>query len=140
MQYQYNVLLVEDDDVDIMTVERSFNKANICNPLFKAKNGIEALDLLLGRNGKQQIQKPIIILLDLNMPQMGGLEFIQEKNKIPSLRNIPVVVLTSSSDEQDVCKSYEASVAGYMTKPVGMENFVEKMAALGKYWSLCEVC
>lgn len=132
---KFNILLVEDDDVDIMTVERAFDKANIANPLFIAKNGLEALELLRDK----KVARPVVILLDLNMPKMNGLEFLEVVRNDASLKRIPVVVLTSSSDDTDVWKAYEKSVAGYMTKPVNLEQFVEKMAALGHYWSLCEI-
>ena len=136
---KFNVLLVEDDDVDTMTVERAFSKANILNPLFTAKNGIEALDLLRGTNGKTAIKRPVVVLLDLNMPKMNGLEFLEEIRKDNVLKRISVVVLTSSSDDKDIWKAYEKNVSGYMTKPVNIDQFVEKMAVLGHYWSLCEL-
>jgi CheY-like chemotaxis protein len=131
----YSILLVEDDDVDIVAVERAFKKANIANQLFKAANGLEALNLL--RSGK--IHRPIIVLLDLNMPLMNGLEFLEEIRRDGLLGTIPIVVLTSSKEESDVIKAYENYVAGYLLKPVTTENFVTTMAALGKYWSLCEI-
>ena len=136
---KFNVLLVEDDDVDTMTVERAFSKANILNPLFTAKNGIEALDLLRGTNGKTAIKRPVVVLLDLNMPKMNGLEFLEEIRKDNVLKRISVVVLTSSSDDKDIWKAYEKNVSGYMTKPVNIDQFVEKMSVLGHYWSLCEL-
>ena len=88
---KFNVLLVEDDDVDTMTVERAFSKANILNPLFTAKNGIEALDLLRGTNGKTAIKRPVVVLLDLNMPKMDGfavmlqLSLLQPDDYLPLL-------------------------------------------------------
>ena len=132
---QYSILLVEDDEVDAMTIDRAFSKAHISNPLVRTKNGIEALEVL--RNGK--IQRPMIVLLDLNMPMMGGLEFLEVIKDDPTICDIPVIVLTSSKNDEDITQAYEGQVAGYMTKPVGMDDFIEKMAALGRYWSLCEM-
>ena len=134
-----NILLIEDDEVDIMTVKRAFKKANILNPVTTATNGLEGLDYLRGENGCEKIAQPLIILLDLNMPKMGGIEFLTVVKQDSELKTIPVVVLTSSSDEDDVLEAYGHSVAGYITKPVNVEGFVEKMAAVGQYWSLCEV-
>lgn len=131
----YNILLVEDDEVDIITVERAFVKANIANPLFKARNGLEAIDLL----HSNKIKSPRIVLLDLNMPKMNGLEFLEVIRSDKELKRLPVIVLTSSSDERDVWRAYDKYVSGYMTKPISMDQFVEKMATLGHYWSLCEI-
>lgn len=135
----YNILLVEDDVIDVITVDRAFAKANISNPLYKAKNGEEALDFLLGTNGKPKIKKPFLVLLDLNMPKMSGLEFLETLRNNEELKSTTVVVLTSSMNDEDVIKAYNFQVAGYLTKPVGMEKIVEKLAALGKYWTLCEL-
>lgn len=135
----FNILLVEDDEVDIMTVERAFDKANIVNPLFIARNGLEALDMLRGENNHERLERPLLILLDLNMPKMNGIEFLEALRDDAALRRIPVVVLTSSSDDQDVWSAYNKNVSGYMTKPVSIDEFVEKMAAIGHYWSLCEI-
>jgi CheY-like chemotaxis protein len=135
----YNILLVEDDEVDIMNIQRAFKKANIANPLIVAENGLEALDILKGNNGKEKIQRPYVILLDINMPKMNGLEFLEVIRNDPTLQSSPVVVLTSSERDEDICQSYEKQVAGYLTKPVSLNDFIEKMAIFGKYWTLCEI-
>lgn len=135
----YSFLLVEDDEVDVITIKRAFKKANIINSLHVAGNGLEALDLLRGENGQKNLKQPLIVLLDLNMPKMNGLEFLTEIRKDDELKSLPVVVLTSSANDEDIVKAYGNNVAGYLLKPVGMEQFVEKMAILGKYWSLCEL-
>ena len=135
-----NILLVEDDTVDIMNVRRSFKKANITNPLFTAKNGIEALDIL--RNQSEEIHMPKerrLILLDLNMPKMGGLEFLQELRADPALKPTPVIVLTTSDQERDRVEAYNLNVAGYILKPVTFANFAGVMATLNLYWTLCEM-
>jgi CheY-like chemotaxis protein len=136
-----NILLVEDDEVDVMTVQRAFKKGNITNSLYIAGNGIEALAKLRGELGKPSIipTDRRLILLDLNMPKMNGLEFLQELRADPTIRHIPVVVLTTSNEERDRVKAYDFNVAGYIIKPVTFNIFVELMVALNKYWALCEM-
>jgi CheY-like chemotaxis protein len=130
-----NILLVEDDQVDVMNVKRAFEKNRITNPLFVAGDGIEALEML--RRGMPRTRR--MILLDLNMPRMNGIEFLREVRKDPELHQIPVVVLTTSNDERDKIEAYNLNVAGYLLKPVTFTNFVELMAALNKYWALVEL-
>ncbi len=135
-----NILLVEDDKVDVMNVQRSFKKANIANPLFVASNGLEALAIL--RNESEMLQMPNfrrLVLLDLNMPKMGGIEFLKELRKDPSLRRTPVIVLTTSDQERDRVEAYDLNVAGYLLKPVTFANFAEVMTTLNRYWTLCEI-
>jgi CheY-like chemotaxis protein len=136
-----NILLVEDDEVDIMTVQRAFKKGNIVNPLYLAGNGLEALALLRGTPGQPAVVPPErrLILLDLNMPKMNGLEFLRELRADPAIRHIPVVVLTTSNEERDRVNAYNFNVAGYILKPVTFSVFVELMITLDKYWTLCEM-
>jgi len=131
-----NILLVEDDEVDVMNVQRAFKKNNIANPLFLAGNGLEALEHL--RNGSIPRERRII-LLDLNMPRMNGIEFLRELRQDPELNLTPVIVLTTSNDERDRIEAYNLNVAGYILKPVTFGNFCEVMAALNKYWALVEL-
>lgn len=136
-----NILLVEDDEVDVMNVRRAFKKGSVSNPLFIASNGLEALDMLRGQRG----QRPVVplerrlILLDLNMPKMGGIEFLQVLRADPELKSTPVVVLTTSGEDRDRVQAYNLNVAGYLLKPVTFEPFVQTMATLNSYWSLCEM-
>jgi CheY-like chemotaxis protein len=131
-----NILLVEDDDVDVMNVRRAFKKNNICNPLWVAGNGLDGLEML--RTGDMPRERRLV-LLDLNMPRMNGIEFLRELRADPDLRSVPVVVLTTSDDERDRVEAYNLNVAGYILKPVTLMNFVEAMATLNKYWSLVEL-
>lgn len=131
-----NILLVEDDEVDVMNVKRAFAKNHITNPLFTAGNGIEALEKL--RSGEVPKGRRLI-LLDLNMPRMNGLEFLREVRRDPELCATPVVVLTTSNDDRDKIDAYNLNVAGYLVKPVTFANFCEAMVALNKYWSLVEL-
>ena len=131
-----NILLVEDDAVDVMNVQRAFRKNNIVNPLFVASNGLEALEML--RNGSVPRARRIV-LLDLNMPRMNGIEFLQELRRDPELAGTPVVVLTTSSADRDRTDAFKLNVAGYLVKPVKFADFCELMATLNKYWSLVEL-
>jgi CheY-like chemotaxis protein len=131
-----NILLVEDDQVDVMNVKRAFERNRIANPLFVAGDGIEALELL--RSGRIPRERRLI-LLDLNMPRMTGIEFLRELRADDELHLTPVVVLTTSDDERDKINAYDLNVAGYLLKPVTFINFVEAMAALNKYWTLVEM-
>ena len=131
-----NVLLVEDDQVDVMNVQRAFKKNNITNPLWTAGNGVEALDKL--RSGEIPLS-PLLVLLDLNMPRMNGIEFLRALRADPELKHLPVVVLTTSDDERDRVEAYHLNVAGYIVKPVTFVNFCDAMATLNKYWTLVEL-
>ena len=129
------IFLVEDDEVDVMNVKRAFAQNNIGNPLFVARDGVEALEKL--RNGEIPKERRIV-LLDLNMPRMNGIELLREVRNDPALCSTTVVVLTTSKDEQDMIDAYNLNVAGYLVKPVTFANFCEAMVALNKYWSLVE--
>ena len=136
-----HILLVEDDEVDVMNVQRAFKKSNILNPLYMAANGLEALDILRG-TGKIECAMPQarrLILLDLNMPRMNGIEFLRELRLDENLRSIPVIVLTTSNEDRDKVEAYNLNVAGYILKPVTFSNFVEVMATLNRYWMLSEI-
>lgn len=136
-----NILLIEDDAVDVMNVRRAFERNRITNPLYVAGNGVEALAMLQG-TADQPPQIPLsrrIILLDINMPKMNGIEFLQELRKHPQLAMTPVVVLTTSDEDQDRIEAYKLNVAGYIVKPVTFASFAEVMATLNKYWTLCEM-
>jgi CheY-like chemotaxis protein len=131
-----NILLVEDDEVDVMNVKRAFEKAHILNPLFVAGNGIEALEKLRSAEIPHQRR---LVLLDLNMPRMNGIEFLRELRKDPELCSTPVVVLTTSTMEQDKFDAYDLNIAGYLVKPVTFDRFCDLMVTLNKYWTLVEL-
>lgn len=129
------ILLVEDDAVDVMNARRAFKKNNLTNPIYEASNGLEALQIL--REGS--LPRRHIVLLDLNMPKMNGLEFLRALRADPALQMTPVVVLTTSNGERDKIEAYQLNVAGYLVKPVTFTKFVELMATLNKYWTLVEL-
>jgi CheY-like chemotaxis protein len=137
---ELNILLVEDDEVDVMNVQRALKKNNITSPLYRAANGIEALTML--RSNQVLTTDPLrrlLILLDLNMPKMGGLEFLKELRADPTLRHLPVVILSTSKQDDDLATAYEYNVAGYILKPVTFSNFVETINVLNRYWLLSEL-
>jgi CheY-like chemotaxis protein len=131
-----NVMLVEDDEVDVMTVQRAFEKAQIQAPLFRAVDGVEALDLL--RDPATPAARRLV-LLDLNLPRMNGIEFLRELRADEQLRRTTVVVLTTSDDERDKRDAFEMNVAGYLLKPVTFGSFVDLMSALDRYWTQAEM-
>ncbi len=129
------VLLVEDDSIDAMTVQRAFRELRVVNPLKHVINGEEALTYLRDEAN----DKPCVILLDLNMPKMNGTEFLKVAKADLTLRKIPVVVLTTSSEERDVVETFQLNVAGYIIKPVDYKNFVEAVRTIDVYWTLSEL-
>ncbi len=129
------ILLVEDDRLDTMIVERALKDLKVTNPLVNGANGEEALKYLRDEANK----KPCVILLDLNMPRMNGIEFLKITKADKVLKKIPVVVLTTSKDEQDVVESFELGVAGYIVKSADYKNFVETVRTINLYWTLSEL-
>ena len=134
-----HILLVDDDEVDVMNVKRAFRKNNIVNPLFVANNGVDALAMLRGTGANPMPAERRLVLLDLNMPRMGGLEFLREIRNDPVLHALTVIVLTTSDDERDKVEAYNLNVAGYILKPVTFSAFVEAIATLNKYWAINEL-
>lgn len=129
-----NILLVEDDEVDIMNVQRAFKKNTIQNPLFIARNGLEALEMLR----KEEVPFPHIIILDINMPKMNGIEFLRELRSDDTFKSASVFVMTTSNEDSDKINAYNFNVAGYILKPLSFEKFITSMATLNNYWKLCE--
>jgi CheY-like chemotaxis protein len=127
--------LVEDDSIDAITVKRALHELGVQTLLVHSTNGEEALQYL--RDDANE--KPYIILLDLNMPKMSGIEFLRIVKSDEYLKAIPVIVLTTSKKDHDVIDSFEQSVAGYMIKPVDYQQFVEAMRTLHKYWALSKL-
>ena len=134
MEKLINILLVEDDEVDVMNVKRAFKKNHITNPLIIKHNGVEALDAL--RN--DEVSFPCIVLLDLNMPKMGGIEFLKEVRADDRLKKLTVFVMTTSNQDNDKVDAYNLNVAGYILKPLSMDHFISAVATLQSYWQLCE--
>jgi CheY-like chemotaxis protein len=131
------ILLVEDDEVDIMNVQRAFRKNNIANPLVVANNGEEALFILREAIARRNDAFKIVIL-DLNMPKMGGIEFLRQVRADPVLKPLSVFVMTTSNEESDKMAAYDLNIAGYIVKPLSFDNFVHAISVLKHYWQLCE--
>ena len=129
------ILLVEDDDVDVMMVKRALKDLNVTNPLAHTLNGEEALEYLTAGSNK----RPCIILLDLNMPKMNGVEFLKAIKADDALKKIPIVVLTTSRDTEDKFETFGLGAAGYIVKPADYKKFVEAMRAIDIYWTLSEL-
>ncbi|OEU61676.1 MAG: two-component system response regulator [Desulfobacterales bacterium PC51MH44] len=129
------ILLVEDDDVDVMTVKRALKDLDIKNQLVCTANGEDALEYLKNNGNK----KPCIILLDLNMPKMNGIEFLQIVKADDTLKEIPVIVLTTSSQQQDIAESFKLSVAGYIVKSVDYAEYTEAINTINLYWTLSKL-
>ena len=130
------ILLVEDDpDHELLTI-RALKKSNIANDVRVARDGAEALELLFGENAL----KPQVILLDLKLPKVEGLEVLRRIREDASTRMLPVVVLTSSDEERDVVRSYQLGVNSYIRKPVNFNDFAEATRQLGMYWLVLNEC
>ncbi|MFY0532568.1 response regulator [Nannocystis pusilla] len=132
---ELHILLVDDDEVDVLTVKRAFQRNRLTNPIHVAHNGLEALDRL--RDGSLGPRR--LVLLDINMPKMNGIEFLRALRADPALQTTSVVVLTTSNEERDKIDAFKLNVAGYLLKPVTFGNFIDLMATLNKYWTLVEM-
>jgi hypothetical protein len=138
-----NILLVEDDEKDVIKVKQAFETSNISTKLrlYLASNGLEALNMLRSVDG----QPPLIpisrrlLLLDLNLPIMDGIEFLQALRTDSELKSIPVVVITGSKDDKKLVEAYDRNVAGYILKPVATDRFFEAIATVTNYWARCEM-
>jgi CheY-like chemotaxis protein len=138
MDKTVNILLVEDDEIDVMGVRRAFRKLKIANPLTVAHNGLEALRILRGEDGHEAPKRPYMVLLDLNLPRMNGIEFLTELRRDPELHSTIVFVLTTSKDDEDRFAAYELNVAGYMVKSKIGKDFMDLVSMLDHYWRVIE--
>jgi CheY-like chemotaxis protein len=132
------ILLVDDDKVDVMAVKRSFRELKIANPIIEAHNGIEAFEYLRGQNGRQKVPSPYLVLLDLNMPRMGGAEFLHKLRRDQALRSTLVFVMTTSGAEEDRTRAYDMNIAGYVLKHRPGQSFLEAISMLEHYWRVIE--
>ena len=128
-----NILLVEDNPNDIEITQRALEKGQVRNELTVARDGQEALDILFGvKNG--HIPKPGLILLDLNLPKVNGHEVLEKIKADPKLRRIPVIVLTASTREEDIVRTYDLGVNTFISKPVAFEDFIRMVTTIKEYW------
>jgi len=130
---QVTILLVDDDDVDVLSIQRAMRRLQLTNPLIRAKDGIEALEILRGTPDRPPLDRPFLILLDLKMPRMNGQEFLNTIRKNKAFLDSIVFVLTTSANEQDVARAYEKNVAGYLLKGKFDQAFLEQLDLLSNY-------
>ena len=129
-----NILLIEDDAIELMKFKRVLNKLELNHKITEAENGKIALDIL---NAKEII--PNIIILDLNMPKLNGIEFLEILKNDEQLRNIPAIVLTTSNNYRDVLECYKIGIAGYVLKPLKYDDYLEQIKRMLQYWSINEL-
>jgi CheY-like chemotaxis protein len=133
---EVNIVLIDDDDVDVMGVERALKKLKILNPIVRARDGIEGLALL---RDQQSLNKPYLVLLDINMPRMNGLEMLAELRSDPTISSSVVFILTTSKADEDRFQAYKQHVAGYMVKSQVGDGFMRAMEMLDHYWRVVEL-
>lgn len=127
------ILLVDDNSDDVTLTLWAFRKSGISNEIVVARDGKEAVDLLLPTDGQAPL-RPVIVLLDINMPRMRGPEALALLRAAPSTKSLPVIMLTSSADDRDIIKSYDLGANSYVQKPVDSDEFLAAARALGIYW------
>src|SRR6266700_2865295 len=133
-----SILLVEDDDGDAKAIERSFRKVKVANPIVRAIDGLDALEILKGKNGKVNPPKPCLLLIDLNMPRMNGLQLIKALREDENLKTSIIFILTTSKSEQDMYSAYDYNVAGYIVKAVAGDDFLNLVNLVDYYWRIVE--
>jgi len=133
------ILLVEDDDGDAEAVQRSFQRARIVSPIIRSVDGMDALDLLKGANGRVKPPAPYVLLVDLNMPRMSGIQFVKVLREDQELRHSIVFILTTSDNTKDVMAAYDLNVAGYILKETAGHNFMNLVTLVDSYWRIVEM-
>ncbi len=136
------VLMAEDDEHDIIATRRAWKKNNIANPLYIVEDGAQCLDYLYRRGryaNPETAPSPGLLLLDINMPKMNGLDVLKEVRNDPGFAFLPIVILTTSKDEKDRFESYKLGVNAYIVKPVGFDNFSEAVKRINLFWQLVEL-
>jgi len=139
---RFVILMAEDDEHDIIATKRAWKKNNILNPLYVVRDGVECLDYLY-RRGKYSepgsAPLPGILLLDIKMPKLDGMAVLKQIRESEEFKYLPVIILTSSKDEEDRLKSYDLGVNAYIVKPVGFDNFSRAVNAINIFWELVEL-
>jgi len=131
---EVSILMVEDDDIDAMAIARAFKKLKLLNPLIRATDGLNALEYLRGTKDRDPIQRPYVLLLDINMPRMNGLELLEEIRNDPNLKDTPIFILTTSKAEEDMIAAHNYNVAGYIVKSDVADGFIRVIELLDSYW------
>lgn len=133
------LLLVDDDDGDARSVQRAFASARIVNPIVRAIDGVDALDILRGSNGRTKLAPPYLLLVDLNMPRMNGIELIDALRHDPDLHSCIAFVLTTSRRDEDKVAAYDLNVAGYIVKEHAGQDFQRLIDMMQCYWRVVEL-
>jgi len=128
------ILLVEDNPGDVRLTSEAFKEAKVANKLYVAADGVEAMRYLRGEGGPEESPRPDLILLDLNLPRKDGREVLAEIKASPTLKRIPVVILTTSEAEEDILKTYDLHANCYITKPVDLDQFVKVVRSIEDFW------
>jgi CheY-like chemotaxis protein len=136
---QFNLLLIDDDDMDAKALIRALRRERVASNIVRAVNGIEAMDMLKGRNGKAKLPSPSILLIDLNMPRMNGLELVQEIRKDEELRRSIVFILSTSKREEDKVAAYDLNIAGYIAKATAGGDLRSLVSLLDAYSRVVEL-
>ena len=134
-----NVLLVDDDDGDAKSVERAFRSARIANPIVRAIDGIDALSVLRGCDGRLKLAPPYLLLVDLNMPRMNGIELVESLRQDRELHNCIVFMLTTSNRDEDKLAAYDLNIAGYIVKERAGQDFQRLIDMMQGYWRIVEL-
>ena len=134
MRNKLRILLIEDDMIEVMKLNRTIGSSQLPHEVIEAKNGEEALDFL-----RSDAKLPDIILLDLNMPKMNGIEFLEILKNDETLKYLPTIILTTSANQKDILACYKVGIAGYIIKPLKYEDYVIRLKSLLDYWSLNEL-
>ncbi|UOB19075.1 response regulator [Abyssalbus ytuae] len=134
MEISLTILLIEDDEIEVMKFNRTISKLNLKHHVIEARNGEEALEVLSKKD-----RLPHIILLDLNMPKINGIEFLKILKNDEVLKYIPTIVLTTSSNHRDLQECYKTGIAGYIIKPLKYEDYTNKINKVLSYWSINEL-
>jgi CheY-like chemotaxis protein len=135
---ELTIVLVEDDDIDAEVVKRNLAKAKIINPLVRATDGVDALDMLRGHGGRERIKPPYLLLVDIQMPRMDGIALIREIRADPQLTRTVIFVLTTSDDDRDKMNAYNEHIAGYVVKSNTKEELLPLTAMLDYYLLIVE--
>ena len=133
-QRKLNILLIEDDAIEVMKLHRTISSKGLDHNIIEANNGVEALEIL-----KNKEELPDIILLDLNMPKINGIEFLSILKADEVLKYLPTIVLTTSQNHKDILECYKIGIAGYVIKPLKYQEYVEKIEKVLAYWSMNEL-
>jgi CheY-like chemotaxis protein len=130
--YTHPILIVEDNPIDLDLAKRAFQRCDILNPIQTARDGMETLSYIERWQGGEEL--PAVILLDLKLPKLNGLEVLRKIKKEKICNNVPVIILTSSSDHGDISRAYEYGANSYLIKPIGYDQFLELIFLINQYW------